>query len=421
VISGTCVAAHDNAATCTMNTLTESPFLISLMSTVASLPFFLFTLPAGALADSSNRKKLVCVINIWLAATAVAVAIVGWLHLRNPCLILISAFFLGVGFAFNAPTWTSIVPQVVSDIELPSAATLSGLQFNISGILGPALGGVLVASAGASFVFAVNGACFLLVILSILPWKQPTVQPKVAAQSFAQSFRAAIRYVRCVPEIQIVLARNVLFTLFISAIPAVVPVVGLKVLHLNSSNLGLLFTSMGTGSVVAALFVVRWLRTRFSPNVLTLSANLMIVLAYALMGFVRQTELFLLVAALAGMGWTLSASELWVAAQRAMPSWVRGRMNATVIMVSQGAMVLGSVLWGAAVAIAGPSNTLLGAAFLLLISLLLAARLSINFTAKLKESVSNVVTVQSEKLASKALVTDLFPSPSATAYCYRRW
>jgi MFS family permease len=267
----------------------------------------------------------------------------------------------------------------------------------------------------------VNGACFLLVILSILPWKQPTVQPKVAAQSFAQSFRAAIRYVRCVPEIQIVLARNVLFTLFISAIPAVVPVVGLKVLHLNSSNLGLLFTSMGTGSVVAALFVVRWLRTRFSPNVLTLSANLMIVLAYALMGFVRQTELFLLVAALAGMGWTLSASELWVAAQRAMPSWVRGRMNATVIMVSQGAMVLGSVLWGAAVAIAGPSNTLLGAAFLLLISLLLAARLSINFTAKLKESVSNVVTVQSEKLASKALVTDLFPSPSATAYCYRRW
>jgi Na+/melibiose symporter-like transporter len=139
------------------------------------------------------------------------------------------------------------------------------------------------------------------------------------------------------------LARNFLFALFISAIPAVV--VGLKVLHLDSSNLGLLFASMGTGSVVAALFIVPWLRARLSPNALILSANLLIVLAYGLMGFLRQTQLFLLVAALAGVGWTLSASELWVAAQRAMPDWARGRMNATIIMVSQGAMVLGGLIW----------------------------------------------------------------------------
>jgi len=135
VISGTCVAAHDSAATYVMSTLAASPFLISLMSTVASLPFFLFTLPAGVLADRVNRKKLACVINVWLAAIAVALAILGWLHLLNPCLILISVFLLGGGFALNAPTWTSIVPQVVSDNELPSAATLSGLQFNISGII----------------------------------------------------------------------------------------------------------------------------------------------------------------------------------------------------------------------------------------------------------------------------------------------
>src|SRR5271165_3859143 len=96
VISGTCVAAHDSAATWTMNIFTGSPLLLSLMSTVASLPFFLFTLPAG------------------------------------------------FGFAINAPAWTSIMPQIVSDAELPSAATLSGLQFNISGIIGPALGGLLV-------------------------------------------------------------------------------------------------------------------------------------------------------------------------------------------------------------------------------------------------------------------------------------
>jgi MFS family permease len=126
VISGTCVAAHDNAATSLMNTFAGSPFLISLMSTVASLPFFLFTLPAGVLADRVNRKKLTCAINVWLAAVAVALAILGWLHLLSPCLMLISVFLLGSGFALNAPTWTSIVPQVVSTADLGSAATLGG-------------------------------------------------------------------------------------------------------------------------------------------------------------------------------------------------------------------------------------------------------------------------------------------------------
>jgi MFS family permease len=393
VVSGTCVAAQDNAVTWMMNTLTESPFLISLMSTVASLPFFLFTLPAGALADNVDRKKLVCAINLWLAAIAVALAILARLHLLNPYLILTSVFFLGVGFAFNAPTWTSIVPQVVSDAELPSAVTLSGLQFNISGIIGPVLGGLLVSSIGANYVFITNAACFLLVILSVLQWKQSTVSPKFSSKSFFQSFGTAIRCIRSAPELQIVLARNVLFALFISAIPAVVPVVGLKVLHLNSSNFGLLFTSMGTGSVVAALFIVPWFRAHFSPNALTLSANLLIVLAYGLMGFVRQIELFLLVAALAGVGWTLSASELWVAAQRAVPSWVRGRMNATIMMVSQGAMVLGGLIWSSSVAVAGASYTLVAAAVLFLVTLFLAGRLSINFTTNLKEDVSSLLSV----------------------------
>jgi MFS family permease len=279
---GTCVAAHDNAATYMINALAASPFLISLISTVASLPFLLFTLAAGGLADSVNRKKLLCAINLRLAAAAVALAILGWLNLLNPCLILISVFFLGVGFASNAPTWTSIVPQVVSDTELPSAATLSGLQFNISGIIGPALGGLLVPMIGANFVFIANAACFLLLILVVLQWKQPTLPPKVSTQRFSQSFGTAIRYVRCAPELQTMLARNFLFLLFISAIPAVVPVVGLKVLHLNSSNLGLLFTSMGIGSMIGALSIAPWFRVRFSSNALILSANLLIVLAYVL-------------------------------------------------------------------------------------------------------------------------------------------
>ena len=368
-------------------------------------PLLLFTLPAGVLADKVNRQKFVCGINLWLAGMAAGLAVLGWLHLLNPYTILASVFLVGVGFAFNAPAWTSIVPQVVSDGELPSAATLSGLQLNISGIIGPALGGFLIPLAGANFVFAVNAACFLLVVLAIRQWKQPIAPTKLPSESFSKSFGTVIRCVRYVPRLQVVLARNFLFALFISVIPALMPVVGLQVLHLGSSQLGLLFTSMGAGSVIGAVFVISWLRARFSPDSVTLSANLLIVLAYLLMAIVRQEELFFVVAALAGVGWTLSASELWVAAQRAMPSWARGRVNATIIMVSQGAMVIGGLIWGSAVAIAGPSYTLLGAAVLFLISLLLGARLSINFTASLKDGVSNVLSIngKSEEAVSAAL------------------
>jgi MFS family permease len=392
VISGTCVAAHNSAATWMMNVVTGSPFLISLMATVASLPFFLFTLPAGVLADKVNRQKFVCAINLWLAAIAVGLAVLGWLHLLNPYTILASVFLVGVGFAFNAPAWTSIVPQVVSDGELPSAATLSGLQLNISGIIGPVLGGFLVPLAGANFVFVVNAACFLLVVLAIRQWKQPIVPTKLASESSFKSFGTVIRYVRYARELQVVLARNFLFALFISVIPALMPVVGLKVLHLGSSQLGLLFTSMGAGSVFGAVFVISWLRARFSPDSVTLSANLLIVLAYMLMAFVRQAEVFFVVAALAGVGWTLSASELWVAAQRAMPRWARGRMNATVIMISQGATVFGGVIWSSAAALAGPIHTLLGASVLFLVSLLLAGRLSINVRTDLEEKASSLLS-----------------------------
>ena len=121
LLSGTCVAAHDTAATWTMNRLGSSTFLLSLMSSVASLPFFLFTLPAGALADVVNRRKLLCFMNLWLALAAGLLAILGLFHLVSPYVLLICVFLIGVGFAFHAPAWSAMVPDLVTDQELPSA------------------------------------------------------------------------------------------------------------------------------------------------------------------------------------------------------------------------------------------------------------------------------------------------------------
>jgi MFS family permease len=383
VLSGTCVSAHDCAATWAMYKLNSSPLFLSLMSTAAALPFFLFTLPAGALADIVDRRKLLWVMNLWLATSAALLGILATFRLLTPSMILGCVFLIGIGFAFNAPAWTAIVPQIVSNEELPSAATLGGLQLNISGIIGPAIGGLLIPLIGVNAVFFVNAVCFMVVILAILHWKPAEKQSKLPLENFFESFITAIRYVRFAPGIQVVLVRNILFALFISLIPALIPVVGLKELKLTAAGCGVLFSSMGAGSVLGAIFVVPWVRAHFSPNTLTIIANLVIAAAYLLMAFVRDQILFMFVAGIAGIGWTLSASELWVAAQRAMPDWARGRMNATVIMTAQGAMALGGLLWGAAAATVGVNYTLIGGAVLSLIVLIAAIPLSINFTGTL--------------------------------------
>src|SRR6201982_2366969 len=339
VTSGICVSAHDTAATWMMNSISPSTLLLSLMSTAATLPFFLFILPAGALADIAERKKVLCAAYIWLAVCAGGLAMLGWLHLLTPSVILGSVFLIAAGFAFNAPAFSAAVPEIVSNEELPSASTLSGLQLNISAIAGPALGGVLLLFVGANTVFLLNALCSLVLVLAIAPWK-PTFA-KLPLESFLESMASAIRYVRYSQHIRIILIRNAIFSFFIAIIPALLPVVGLKELHLSPSNLGLLFASMGIGSVVAAVLILPWARAHFSPNTLTRLAALLSSIVYVLMALIREAPAFLLAAALAGVVWTVSAAELWVAGQRAMPGWARGRMNATVIMVGQGAIALG--------------------------------------------------------------------------------
>jgi MFS family permease len=382
VVSGTCVSAHDTAATWMMNSISHSTLLLSLMSTAATLPFFLFILPAGALADMAERKKVLYAAYSWLAVCAGGLAILGWLHLLTPYVLLGSVFLIAMGFAFNAPAFSAVVPEIVSNEELPSASTLSGLQLNISAIAGPALGGVLLLFVGANTVFVLNALCFLLVLISIASWK-PTIS-RLPLESFLESVASAIRYVRYSKGIRIILIRNAIFSFFIAVIPALLPVVGLKELHLSPSSLGLLFTSMGIGSVVAAVLILPWARARFSPNTLTRWAAFLGCIVSVLMALIREEPVFFLVAALAGIGWTMSAAELWVAAQRAMPGWARGRMNATVIMASQGAMALGGILWGTIAATAGVKSALLVQAILILAVLtvthLLGHPWSIDFT-----------------------------------------
>ena len=383
LVSGCCVSAHDTAATWLVNSLGASPFLLSLMATSASLPFFLFTLPAGAISDLVDRRKLFVASYLWLAAAAGSLALCTWLHLVHPYFILTTVFLLGIGFAFNAPIWVAIVPEVVGKEELPSAITLGGVQMNVSVIVGPALGGFLLPIAGPAMLFSLNALAFLFAALTIARRYHQRRHPQPHLENFLASFASAARYLRYTPGLQVILARDTLFGLSIAVVPALVPVVALQHLRLHASELGLVFTSMGIGSLLGAILVLPYARAKATPNMLTIVASVNLVAVFLLMAVVPNLWIFLLVAALAGISWTVSASELWIACQRAVPDWARGRMTALNIMASQAGVALGGILWGWSATALGLSQSLLGGAILLAASLVLAIPLSINFAQSL--------------------------------------
>jgi MFS family permease len=364
-----------------MNSKGASALLLSMMSSASTLPFFLFTLPAGALGDLMDRRRLLQVFSCWLSVSAALLAVCAFLNKLSPEIILAGVFLLGIGFAFQAPVSSAAIPEIVGKEDLPSATALGGVQMNLSGIIGPAIGGLLVPLVGVSGVFSINAAAFLLVLLAISSWPRKKNPIQAQLESFSDSVIGAFRFMKYAPGVRVILLRNLLFGILIGATPALLPVVGLKALHFDSLHLGFVFTCMGIGSLTGAIVILEPARKRLRPNQMTLLTGLVLAISYALMAVVRNPQIFLVVAAIAGAAWTISASELWVAGQRVIPDWIRGRLNATQMMVSQGGVALAGILWGALATVLGIQWALICASIMGIASALAAKLLSIDFSA----------------------------------------
>ena len=165
--SGTAVVADQTAARWALNHLSASAFVLSLLSSTAALPFLLFTLPAGYLADAVDRRLLLRATSIWQALVAGTLAFLGFRGALSPAALLAGSLASGVGFAFGAPVWTALIPDVVPAEELPSTVTLGSLQMNLSSVIGPALGGWLLAVSGPPVVFSLNALGFLGVVAAL--------------------------------------------------------------------------------------------------------------------------------------------------------------------------------------------------------------------------------------------------------------
>jgi predicted MFS family arabinose efflux permease len=378
VLSATFISAQDVTATWLMHDLGAS-FSLSLLATATSTPLLLFVLPAGIIADQTSRRTLLLGAIGWQAAFSALLAAGALTKMLSINLVLLCVFALGIGVAFGAPVWSAIVPGIVSKEELPSAVTLGGVQVNIAGIVGPALGGFLLPTLGAPLLISLNALTLLIVGLVILPWKPRQVPVQPPREDLVQSFVGSLRYAAKASRIRIILFRNFPFSLAIAAIPALLPVIVYTELKGSAALLGLAFTCVAAGSLVGAVVVLPFLRRRISPNAITLVAIGIMPVVLLAMAFARNQLTVLAYSAIAGVAWALAGSELWLAGQRAVSGRVRGRMNAFLIMAGQGGIALGSILLATGALHGGLSWTLVGAAGVALVGFGLGYRFSINF------------------------------------------
>jgi MFS family permease len=382
LLSGIFVSSQDVIATWLMHDLGASPFLLSLMATAASAPFFLFTLPAGAVADIVNRRAVIVSAVLWQAAWSAILAFGAFSGVLVPGAVLACIFALGIGLAFGAPVWGAVVPDVVSKEELSSAITLGGVQLNLSAIVGPVLGGFLLPLLGAPLVISLSAMAFVIVALVVMQWKPTQKASTRPRENFTECFISSLRYARNSQRMKVILLRNVLFCFVISVIPALLPVIAIRECGCSATQLGLIFACVGVGSLAGAVFVLPYLRARVTPNAITSISMAIMVLVLITMAFISKLQVLMVSTTFAGVAWALAGSELWVAGQRVMPGWVRGRMNAFLIMLGQGTMALAAILWATGVANIGLDLTLFAATAIALMVLAFGHRCSINFSTE---------------------------------------
>jgi hypothetical protein len=181
---------------------------------------------------------------------------------------------------------------------------------------------------GPAGAFFVNALCFLMVVLAAQLTGETQSNFNGRRETFSMALAEAFRLVRRNSAIRIVVLRNFIFSLFVSLIPALFPVLALRQFRVGAAHLGILFTSLATGSVFGSVFVVPKLRVNFSSNAVTMLSSSLLVVYFFLAGHVGEALLFTVLAPIGGIAWTVAASELWLAEQRVASKEARGRANA---------------------------------------------------------------------------------------------
>jgi MFS family permease len=329
-----------------MGDLGASPFLITLVPTASMLPVLLVGVPAGALADIFDRRRLLIGGQLFMLACAAALAVMSFTHVVTPASLLALTFGLGTGSALTFPAFQAIQPDLVPAHEFRQAFALSSLTFNVGRAIGPAIGGFVVAIGGPGWVFLLNAVSFLAIVGVLVWWRQPATELHAPAETFSGAVRAGLRYAWHSPNLRGVLNRTALFCLPAAALQALLPIVARSRLHLSSGGYGVLLGCFGLGAAGAAVIRPR-LDERFHHDQLVVGSSVVLAGSLVLEGTSQVTWIIGAAMLVGGLAWSTALTSTGVAAFSALPEWVRARGMGLYMLVLAGAVALGSAAWGA--------------------------------------------------------------------------
>lgn len=369
VMANTGTWMRDTASGWLMTGLAPSPTMVSLVQAATTLPIFLLALPAGALSDIVDRRRLMIGIQIGLALVSIALCLLSWLDGMTPLILLGLTFCGGIGAALAAPAWQSIVPQLVPRQLMRPAIALNSLGVNIARAIGPATGGLIIATLGIAAAYFVDVLSYLLIIGALWWWK-PAARPVQEPEHLMQAMRSGLRFALFHDDLQRVLLRAFLFFVAASSYWALLPLIVREQLQGDATIYGLAMASIGLGAILGALLLPR-LRRHLSANATVLLGALVTGGATAVLALAHVPAQGIAVLLFAGAAWIAVLTTLNATAQSVLPDWVRGRGLALYLTVFFGGMTLGSLGWGALASAIGIAQTLgIAAAAVVLIGLL---------------------------------------------------
>lgn len=336
---------NDVAAAWLMTSIGPSPLWVALVQTASTLPVVLLGLPSGAMADTMDRKRYFMATQFWMAIIATILCVVMLMDAMTAPLLLALTLANGVGLAMRWPVFAAIIPEVVPRPQLPQALALNGIAMNASRIVGPLVAGALIASVGTLYVFVLNAVLSILAGVTIMRWKRVHQESPLGREPLGSAMRVGLQYVRQSSRMRAILLRISLFFLHSTALLALLPLVARALPGGQAGTFTVLLASMGVGAIVAALLMPR-IRNWMPLQDRVLAGTVLQALGAVVVAFAPSIFVAVPAMVMAGAAWITVANSLTVAAQMALPDWVRARGMSIYQMALMGSTAAGAALWG---------------------------------------------------------------------------
>jgi MFS family permease len=353
-----------------MTQMAASADKVALVQTALMLPVMLISMPAGAIADMHDRR-IVAMVSLSIALVgATSLTTLAWFSLITPNILLSLCFVVGSGMALFGPAWQSSVSEQVPSETLPAAVALNGISYNIARSFGPAIGGVVVATAGAVAAFAANAVLYLPLLTVLFLWNRVSEPSRLPREKLSRAIVSGVRYITNSPPIKIVLTRTFVTGVIGGSVSALMPLVVRDLLHGGAQTYGIMLGAFGMGAVVGALnigAVRKQMRGESAIRVCALSMGG----AIGAVGLSREPVLTAAALVVAGAAWMLAVALFNIGVQLSAPRWVAGRSLAAFQASIAGGIAIGSWGWGHLTDLAGVETALLVSAGLMLCSPLL--------------------------------------------------